>query len=89
MWITGSKSHPAAPAEIAVHPAEADSRHEFYLMMCHDLILQIAKLGNKGVQCSEVQEARWGSIMKIQLPSGGEVGLYQPKHPTALAPGPQ
>jgi hypothetical protein len=32
-----------------------------------------------------VQEARWGSITKIPLPGGGEVGLYQPKHPIAVA----
>ena len=41
-------------------------------------------LAGKGVACSAVQEARWGSITKIRLPGGGEVGLYQPKHPTAL-----
>jgi hypothetical protein len=23
-------------------------------------------------------------VKKMQLPGGGEVGLYQPKHPTAL-----
>jgi hypothetical protein len=27
----------------------------------------------------------WGSIVKVKLPGGGHVGLYQPKHPTALA----
>jgi hypothetical protein len=32
-----------------------------------------------------VQEARWGSVTKIRLPGGSEVGLYQPKHPLALA----
>ena len=26
-----------------------------------------------------------GSITTIQIPGGGRVGLYQPKHPTALA----
>jgi hypothetical protein len=26
-------------------------------------------------------------VTKIQLPGGGQVGLYQPKHPTALAAG--
>jgi hypothetical protein len=25
-----------------------------------------------------------GLITKMRLPDGGEVGLYQPKHPTAL-----
>jgi hypothetical protein len=41
-------------------------------------------LAAKGVQCSEMQEARWGSITKIRLPGGGDVGLYQPKHPIAF-----
>ena len=71
------------PAEVAVHPAEANERHELYFM-CDDLKAEIAALGEKGVRCSEVQEARWGSIAKIRLPGGGEVGLYQPKHPIAL-----
>lgn len=72
------------PSELAVHPAEENGRHEFYLM-CDDLKAEIAALAEKGVQCSAVQEARWGSITKIRLPGGGEIGLYQPKHPTALA----
>ena len=72
------------PAEVAVHPAEKNDRHELYFM-CDDLKAEISALGEKGVQWSDVQEARWGSIIRIRLPGGGEVGLYQPKHPTALA----
>ena len=72
------------PAEVAVHPAEDNDRHELYFM-CDDLRAEISKLGEKGVRCSEVQEARWGSITKVRLPGGSEVGLYQPKHPLALA----
>lgn len=71
------------PAELAVHPAEAQG-HELYLM-CDDLQADISALREKGVRCSDVQEARWGSITKVRLPGGGEVGLYQPKHPIALA----
>ena len=71
------------PGEAAVHPGEENHGHELYLM-CDDLKAEIAALTGKGVHCSEVQEARWGSITKIRLPGGGEVGLYQPKHPTAL-----
>jgi len=72
------------PAEAAVHPDEGNDRHELYFMR-DDLKAEISTLGKKGVQCSQVQEARWGSITHIRLPGGGEVGLYQPKHPTALA----
>ena len=72
------------PAEAAVHPAEKTDRHELYFM-CGDLKAEISSLRQKGVHCSEVQEARWGSVTKIRLPGGGEVGLYQPRHQTALA----
>jgi catechol 2,3-dioxygenase-like lactoylglutathione lyase family enzyme len=72
------------PAELAVHPAEESDRPELYFM-CNDLKAEISLLGKQGVRCSDVQEARWGSIVKIQLPGGGEVGLYQPRHPTAVS----
>ena len=72
------------PAEAAFHPSEESSvAHELYFM-CDDLKAEIASLAEKGIKCSAVQEARWGSITKMQLPGGGEVGLYQPKHPTAF-----
>ena len=71
------------PAEAAVHPASHGGASELYLM-CDDLDSEIASLLSKGVQCSEVHQERWGSVTKLRLPSGGELGLYQPKHPTAL-----
>jgi catechol 2,3-dioxygenase-like lactoylglutathione lyase family enzyme len=71
------------PAELAVHPAEASGAAELYFT-CDDLAAEMRELEAKGVTCSEVEEARWGSVTKIRLPGGGEVGLYQPKHPLAL-----
>lgn len=70
-------------AEAAFHPDEENDRHELYFM-CDDLKAEMSALGKRGVACSEIQEARWGSITKITLPSGGHVGLYQPKHVMAL-----
>jgi catechol 2,3-dioxygenase-like lactoylglutathione lyase family enzyme len=71
------------PAEAAVHPADGNSSHELYFM-CQDLNGEMAKLAQKGVKCSAVEETRWGSITKMKLPGGGEIGLYQPKHAVAL-----
>jgi catechol 2,3-dioxygenase-like lactoylglutathione lyase family enzyme len=71
------------PAEAAVHPAAESGAHELYLM-CDDLNAEIATLASKGVRCSQIDEQRWGSITKIALPGGCQLGLYQPKHPTAL-----
>lgn len=71
------------PSELAVHPAEKDTAPELYLL-CEDVNAEIAALEAKGVECSKVEEQRWGSITKVRLPSGNEVGLYQPKHKLAL-----
>lgn len=78
-------------AEAAFHPVDSsneatdseEDRHELYLM-CDDLKTEMTALAAKGVQFSTVEEARWGSITRIMLPGGGRLGLYQPKHPTAL-----
>src|ERR1700722_9809250 len=71
------------PTEVAVHPSEESSRHELYFL-CDDLKTEVAALKKKGVHLGEIQEARWGSITKISLPSGSEIGLYQPRHPLAI-----
>ncbi|MBZ5505363.1 MAG: extradiol dioxygenase [Acidobacteriia bacterium] len=75
----------APPAELAAHPVEEGEKphHELYLM-CDDLKATMKELESKGVKCGPVTEARWGSITSIHLPGGGGLGLYQPKHPTAL-----
>jgi catechol 2,3-dioxygenase-like lactoylglutathione lyase family enzyme len=71
------------PGEVALHPSEENGLHELYFM-CEDLKAEMASLATKDVKCSKVEEARWGLITKMRLPGGGEVGLYQPNHPTAL-----
>lgn len=67
-------------AELAFHPAQTNDRHEIYFL-CDDLKTEIEALRARGVECSAVTEERWGSVTKIRLPGGGEIGLYQPKHP--------
>lgn len=70
------------PAEVAVHPAESPGA-ELY-MMCDDLEAEMGRLVAGGVTCSPVEEARWGSITKVALPGGGQIALYQPRHPLAI-----
>ena len=71
------------PAELAVHPAE-EPAHELYLM-CDDLDATLASLGEQGVELpGEPVQARFGRLARIRLPGGGELGIYQPSHPTAL-----
>jgi len=73
------------PAEIAVHPTDGTPGLDLYLM-CQDIEKTITELREKGVKFSRpVQEASWGRTTAFALPGGGELGLYQPRHPTAFA----
>jgi len=70
------------PAEVAAHPTDGAGRQELYLM-CDDIHATVAELRGKGVEFTrQIAEERWGSVTAIALPGGGELGLYQPKHPT-------
>jgi predicted enzyme related to lactoylglutathione lyase len=72
------------PAEVALHPAEANGRHELYLL-CTDLEATLAELKRNGIATrGPVREQDWGRLATIVLPGGGDLGIYQPKH--ALAP---
>jgi hypothetical protein len=70
------------PAEVAVHPTDGATRHELYLM-CDDVEATIAHLGGKGVECAPVTDQGWGLLTSLTLPGGSQLGLYQPRHPTA------
>jgi hypothetical protein len=69
------------PSEAAFHPADANDRHELYLM-CDDVRSFVAEMGAKKIVCDEIREERWGSLTHVTLPGGGKVGVYQPKHPS-------
>ncbi|MDC0771267.1 VOC family protein [Streptomyces sp. HD] len=71
----------APPTEVACHPAEGEPGHEL-MLMCDDLDTTTAELTGKGVEFTRpVQEAAWGRVTGFLLPGGGEVSLYEPRHP--------
>jgi catechol 2,3-dioxygenase-like lactoylglutathione lyase family enzyme len=73
------------PAEVAAHPAEGENagKHELYLM-CDDVEKTVAELTKKGVEFKDKPVDRgWGILCTLKIPGGGEMGLYQPKHPVA------
>ncbi len=71
------------PAELAVHPSDGPTGHELYFM-CDDVEATVRDLSAKGVEFTqEIAEERWGRITRFRLPGGGEVGMYEPRHPRA------
>jgi predicted enzyme related to lactoylglutathione lyase len=74
------------PAELAVHPADGEPRHELYLM-CDDIEATLAELRDKGVEVArEVTDQGWGLLAAIRMPDGGELAIYEPRHPSPLNP---
>jgi hypothetical protein len=80
------------PSEIAVHPGDATvppnsedavTGAAVYLM-CDNLESTMKSLRDKKVSFTPVIEPPWGIVTTFALPSGANVGLYQPKHPTAF-----
>ncbi len=51
--------------------------------MCDDIEATIAELRAKGVEIARlISDEGWGLLTAIALPGGGELGLYEPRHPT-------
>lgn len=72
------------PAELGVHPSDHEEHTELYLM-CDDVETTVEELKRKGVEfAGPIKNEGFGLVTSIKLPGGGTLGLYQPKHPTAL-----
>jgi catechol 2,3-dioxygenase-like lactoylglutathione lyase family enzyme len=78
----------APPGELAVHPGPGwrheAGQHEL-AFMCHDLEQTMAELRGKGVEfASPVTDQGWGLLTRLVVPGAGEIGLYEPRHPSPL-----
>jgi catechol 2,3-dioxygenase-like lactoylglutathione lyase family enzyme len=76
------------PAELAVHPgrgwAEREGGHRLFLM-CDEIEQTVAELREKGVEFKgEIVDEGWGLLATLMVPGHGEVGLYEPRHPSPL-----
>ncbi len=74
------------PAELAMHPHGTGGGHELYLM-CDDVYATVEQLTARGVEIvRDVADQGFGLLTAIRLPGGGELGLYEPRHPSPLLP---
>jgi catechol 2,3-dioxygenase-like lactoylglutathione lyase family enzyme len=78
------------PAELGIHPTATDDPgapsglHELYLM-CDDIEATVPELEAKGVVFTGgIDDAGFGRLTHLQVPGGGRLGLYEPRHPTAF-----
>ena len=67
------------PAEVSVHEADKNDKHELFLM-CKDVRAFVAAMGKRGVACGAIQDQGWGVLTSLTLPGGGKLAVYQPRH---------
>jgi catechol 2,3-dioxygenase-like lactoylglutathione lyase family enzyme len=76
------------PGEVAVHPGSGWGRgpgHHALFFMCRDLAETVRRLEAEGVEfVSPVADEGWGLITTFRIPGAGEIGLYEPRHPSPL-----
>jgi hypothetical protein len=73
------------PAELAVHPASGVGGDVGLYLMCDDIERTTRQLRDEGVTFDgPVADQPWGRVTKIVLPSGGRLGLYEPRHASPL-----
>jgi hypothetical protein len=54
--------------------------------MCDDVEATVADLEAKGVEfVAPISDERFGRMTRMRVPGGGELGLYQPTHPSPLS----
>jgi catechol 2,3-dioxygenase-like lactoylglutathione lyase family enzyme len=75
------------PAEMGVHPTEADKGHHELYLMTDAVAATVVALATKEVTCSPVVDQGWGLVTDVTLPDGESIGLYQPRHPSPLKAG--
>jgi hypothetical protein len=73
---------PSRPPSLPPIPPTRAANLELYLM-CDDVHATVEELKTKGVEFSRVvSDEGFGLVTTIRLPGGGELGLYEPRHPT-------
>jgi hypothetical protein len=70
--------------ECVFHPSEQNGPRELYLM-CNNIKEEIASLKTKGVECSEIQEQRWGLFHRFNCLAEASWGFTAPACPSRVS----
>jgi catechol 2,3-dioxygenase-like lactoylglutathione lyase family enzyme len=73
------------PAELGVHPTDTAHGPELHLL-CDDVARTVAELEAMGVKATRpISDQGYGLVTSIRIPGGIEIGLYEPRHKTAVS----
>lgn len=67
-------------SEASIHPTDGEVPHHELYFLCEDVGKFTEKLVEQGIAHEPVKDAGWGLIVKLTLPSGAPLNVYQPRH---------
>jgi hypothetical protein len=67
-------------AEASIHETNSEAPAQELYLLCDDVEAFIADMKRQTVSCGPVEDAGWGLITRVTLPSGGGLHVYQPRH---------
>ena len=77
------------PAELGIHPSDDETGPELYVM-CDAIDATIARLEQLGARrTAPTQDAGWGLVTTVEIPGEIALGIYEPRHATAIGLGAQ
>ena len=73
------------PAELGVHPTDAEPHHDLYLM-CDDIGATAAALADKGAELDGgIRDEAFGRVAYVRVPGIERLGIYEPRHASPLS----
>jgi hypothetical protein len=67
-------------SEASVHPSDGEVPRNELFFLCDDVDKFVAEMTEKQVECDPIHDAGWGRVVKIKLPSGAPLNVYEPRH---------
>ena len=68
------------PSDASIHKTDGDVPHHELYFLSDDIDGFKASLAEKNIECGDVQDTGWGRLVKLTLPSGAPLQVYQPRH---------
>ena len=67
-------------SEASIHTTEGKvPQHELHFL-CDDIHAFAEDMKTRGIECGPAEDAGWGIILRLSLPSGAPLSVYQPRH---------
>src|SRR5688572_5030883 len=67
-------------SEASIHQTDGPvPQHELHFL-CDDVNAFASDMKERGIECGPVEDQGWGVVVRITLPSGAPLSVYEPRH---------